>query len=598
MNKHIHSTSLLVLVSFLLFITISCKKDVNNGNTDQLTTTSIDGIDFKNKDNTVYIRLPAEPDRLNPTLTTNGYSRYVFANVFQELLSFDPVTLKEVPILAKSRPQVEITKEGVNYTYELFDNATWSDGQPVTAQDVLFSLKAVFNLNVTQAAPYRPGFFFVTDVIADPTNNKKFTVYTNEPYFLAETSINGTSILPAHIFDPNNLMGKYSLADMINNGEELAEEADMKAFAELFTSAPYSRDGDKLIGSGAYQVKSWEEGLSITLAKIDNWWAESGHPHTAAYPDSLVFRVIIDPATSINALKDELIDVSVQVDASDFVDLQTNEFVSEHYNFHTPDSYIYFYIAFNNDHPKLEDKRVRRAFAHLVDLDFLINEEYHGLATRMNNTPVLPSKSYFDSNLKEINLDIEKAKTLLSEAGWQDSNNNGTVDKEIDGELIEMELDYFISPGSKFGKIMAELIQDNAIQAGVQINIIPRNFRTVLEEDVRPRTYHIFTLAASGYPVPDDFNQLWHTSSNTPRGSNRVQFGNAESDAIIDKIRITLDEDKRADLYKQFQKIIYDEQPMVFLFAPKERIIISKRFDATTTSLRPGFRPASFKHLQ
>ncbi len=600
MNKSIQPTSILVLVSFLVFFTFSCISDppVEGGNNGTTIDPSIEGIDFKNKDNTVSIRLPAEPDRLNPSLTTSGYARYVFANIFQELLSFDPNTLKEVPILAKSRPQVEVTDDGVNFTYELFENATWSDGKPVTAQDVIFSFKTIFNLNIAEAAPYRPGYFFVTDISVDPANDKKFTVHTNEAYFVAETSINGMTILPAHVFDPENLMGKYTLADMITKGEELTEDADMKAFAELFTSAPYSRDGDKLIGSGAYQVRNWEEGQVITLSKIDNWWADEGHPNVSAYPDSLIYRVSTDQATSINSLKDELIDVNVQVDANDFVELQSNEFIKEHYNFHTPDAFVYYYLAFNNEDPQLSDKRVRRALTHLVDFDFLINEQFHGMATKMNNTPVLSSKPYFDKTLKAIEFDLNKAKTILDEAGWKDSNSNGTLDKEIDGELVELEIDYIVSPGSKFANAMAELIKDNAIQVGVQINIIPREFRAALQQDIAPRNYQMFGLAASGSPMPDDFKQLWHTSSNTPRGGNRVQFGNAETDAIIDKIRVTIDENERADLYKQFQKIIYDEQPMVFLFAPKERIIISKRFEATTTALRPGFRPGSFKHLQ
>lgn len=590
MTKQIKITSTLVLAAVLLFISYSC------GPEDPLT-------EFKNTDNTVYVRLPAEPDRLNPLLTTSSYSRYIYSKIFLELLSIDPVSLEEIPVLAKAKPTTSVItdsdgNEGIAYTYELVDNAQWSDGQAITATDVIFTYKALLNTNVAPAAPYRPFFAFISDIAVDPENNKKFTVFTNETYILAEASINSIAILPAHVFDPEGLMADISLADIIKDGEKIAELDNMKSFAELFTSTPYSRDGDKLIGSGAYRLEQWEAGQSITMSKIDNWWAADGAQNLIALPNKLVFKIIGENTTAINALKGEVIDVSAQMDARDFSKLKSNEFMVEHYNFYSPDTYSYLYIAMNNGSPKLSDKRIRRALAHLIDIESLIESEYDGLATPMNNTPVFPSKSYFDSDLKPIQYNLDKAKSLLAEAGWEDSNSNGTVDKEIDGQLVELELEYLVTPGTKFGNSLVKILQGNAEEAGIKINITQMDIRTLLGERVAAREYDLFGLGAIGEPIPDDFTQLWHTSSNTPRGTNRVQFGNAESDALIEKINRTLDEDERAVLYKEFQKIIYDEQPMIFLFVPQERIIVSKRFEMTPTSLKPGFRTNQFKHLQ
>ncbi len=600
MTRHLKTTSILILAILLLFINYSCTSDPKPSDE---TPDLVSSVEFKNKDNTVNIRLPAEPDRLNPVLTTNSYSRYIYSNIFLELLSYNPVSLKEEPVLVKAKPIANIItddegNEGVAYTYELLDNARWSDGQPLTATDVIFTYKAIFNVNVAEAAIFRAALAFISDIVADPANDKKFTVYTNEVYILAEASINSTAILPAHIFDPENLMADIPLADMIKDGEKVGNQEKMKAFAELFTSPPYSRDGDKLIGTGAYKVDKWDAGQSITMSKIDNWWAADGSSNLVAYPDQFVFKIIPDNTTAINALKGELIDISAQVDAGDFTELKSNEFMKSHYNFYTPDTYSYYYIAMNNGDPKLSDKRVRRALTHLTDIDFLINEQFNGLATPLNNTPVHPSKSYFDKDLKPIEYNVEKAKALLAEAGWKDSNANGIVDKEIDGKRVELELEYLVTPGSKFGNAMANLLKDNSAEAGIKINIIPMEMRALLGERVAQRKYDLFGLGAISEPVPDDFNQLWHTSSNNPRGTNRVQFGNAETDALIEKINRTLDENERAVLYKKFQEIIYDEQPMVFLFVPQERIIVSKRFEMTPTSLRPGFKPNRFKLLQ
>ena len=98
-------------------------------------------------------------------------------------------------------------------------------------------------------------------------------------------------------------------------------------------------------------------------------------------------------------------------------------------------------------------------------------------------------------------------------------------------------------------------------------------------------------------PLPDDPKQLWHTSSDTPDGSNRFGFGNAESDALIDAIRTTLDVDERAVLYKKFQELFYEEQPVILLFSPREKIAISKRLKGAPSILKPGFLVNTFEIL-
>ena len=107
-------------------------------------------IQFKHTNNTVYVRLQGEPDKLNPLVTTNGYSRIVYERFFQSPLTFDPKTLEMVPLLAKSRPEIKAITQGpyaggISYTFELIPNAKWDNGQSVTAEDVVFTFKAIFN---------------------------------------------------------------------------------------------------------------------------------------------------------------------------------------------------------------------------------------------------------------------------------------------------------------------------------------------------------------------------------------------------------------------------------------------------------------------
>lgn len=561
-------------------------------------------VTFKHTDNTVRARLAAEPDRLSPFLTTSGYARPIYEQLFLPLLEYNKGTFEWQPALAVARPAIEEITEGPNtggimYTYELFEGATFSDGQAVTVEDAIFSFKILYNYNIAEAAPFRPGYRAVADVVADPNNPRRFSVLATEKYILAEDTYSSTPIYPKHAFDPDGLMDNYTFVQLKENGEALAEEENLQQFAELFRSAPYSREGDKIFGAGPYRLTAWEDGQYITLRRVDNWWADAvNHPTLEAYPDSLVFKIIKDQATAVTALESEEIDLARSLDAQNLVELQNNAFVTEHYDIHTPSTFNYYFVALNNKEPRLADKRVRRALAHIIDVQEIIDQAFEGFASRQVG-PISPKKKSYNSDLELIQRDYDKAAALLSEAGWEDSNSNGTRDKEIDGELMELDFDYLYVPGGQFGEAMAQLMKDGASRVGINITLVARDIRTLLGQDVANRDYDMYGAGAGGYHMPDDLMPLWHTSGNVPRGQNRWQFGNDETDALIEEINQTLDETERNELYREFQAIVYDEQPLIFLFAPQERMAISKRFDnANAYEVLPNYNIREFKAKQ
>lgn len=563
------------------------------------------GPEFKYNDNTVRARLAAEPDRLNPYLTVSGYARPIYQEIFLPLLEYNHETFEPTPALAIGRPVIEEITEGPNaggvkYTYELNEYATFSDGKPVRVEDVIFSFKLLFNLNIAEAGPHRNSYLAMTDVVLDAENPRKFTVVTKEKYILAEDSYSGTNVYPEHVFDPEGLMADYQIADLIANGEALAEEAPLQQFADQFLSAPFSRDADKLIGSGPYLMREWVDGDYISMVRDPNWWADKvpgGHASLHAYPDSIVFRIIPDQTTAVNALKNELIDVAPELDANNFVEERENEFLKDRYDFLTKETFNFFFVAMNNKSPLLEDKRVRRALAHVLDVQIIIDAAYAGLGTPIAG-PVSPSKAHANKDLPLLEKDIEKAKALLTEAGWEDTNDNGIRDKMINGELVEMEMEYLVTPGSIFASTLSEVTKDGASQVGVAITIVPREPRVMMGEDVANRDYTLYGYGAGGNHLLDDFMQLWHTSSNTPRGSNRWQFGNAETDALIEKINVTIDPAERHQLYQEFQRIVYDEQPLIFLFSPMARMVVSKRWEGNISQLAPNYILRDFKLIK
>ncbi len=590
---HIRSISLLAII--LAFLA-ACKGDKPK---EDAVDTSI----FKNQDNTVYARLPAEPDRLNPIISTNVYARVVNEQIFLYLLHFDPQTLELQPQLAKGRPKVEELSNGeyaggVAYTFEIHEEASWDNGQPITARDFEFTLKALFNPKVN-AAGVRAYLDYIRDVQPDPGNPKRFTVFTDKKYIIGETAVSNIPILPEYIYDPGGLLKTISLKELADpaRAEQLAKEnRAVQDFADAFNSPRFSREKGFIAGSGPYEFEEWATGQRIILNRKKNWWGDKlaeQYPLLQAFPDKLVFMIIPDQSAAIVALKDQQVDVTSQIDAKDFVDLRGNEMVNQLYQLHTPSSLVYYFIGINNKKDKLADKRVRRALAHLVDVPSLVDGLFYGLAERTVG-PFHPAKPYYHKGLEPIPFDPEKARALLAEAGWEDTNGNGIADKEINGQRVEMELEFKISSASKFANSHALLFQEDAKKAGVAVNIVPKEF-TVLIDDTKKRDYELYSGAWAQDPVIDDPKQLWHSESDTPDGSNRVGFTNARADSLIEEIRVTLNEGKRNQLYKEFQELVYDEQPYVFLFSPLERIAISRRFEAQPSARRPGFIVNGFK---
>ncbi|MCB0550888.1 MAG: hypothetical protein KDD19_25185 [Phaeodactylibacter sp.] len=600
---HIRSISLLAILFLLL---AACKGDKKP------QEETIDPSIFKNQDNTVYTRLPAEPDRLNMLLSTNVYARVVNEQLFLYLLHFDPKTLELTPQLAKSRPSIEEITEGpyqggVAYTFEIHEEAAWDNGQPITGKDFEFTLKALFNPKVN-AANIRAYLDYIRDIEIDAGNPRKFTVLTDKKYIIGETAVSNIPILPEYVYDPNGWMKNVPLNHLtdtayvsqltgpaVPNGQLAQESQAVQDFADAFNSPQYSREKGFIVGSGPYEFEEWVTGQRIVLNRKKGWWGDKladRFPLLQAYPEKLSFLIIPDQSAAVTALKDQQIDVTGQIDAKDFVDLRENEMVNQLYNLHTPSSLVYYFVAMNNKKPRLADKRVRRALAHLVDVPALIEDLFYGLAERTVG-PFHPAKSYYNKGLAPIEYNPEKARALLAEAGWEDTNGNGIVDKEINGELVEMELEYKVSSAGKFANSQALLFQNDAKKAGVKVNIVAKEF-TVLIDDAKKRDYELYSGAWAQDPVIDDPKQLWHSESDTPDGGNRVSFSNAEADRLIEEIRVALDEDKRYQLYQEFQELIYEEQPYIFLFAPLERIAISKRFKAEPTARRPGYLVNSF----
>ena len=212
---------------------------------------------------------------------------------------------------------------------------------------------------------------------------------------------------------------------------------------------------------------------------------------------------------------------------------------------------------------------------HLMDVEGYSENIFYGLAERVS-TFIHPSKKKFvNDKLVLPDYNIEKAKAMLAEAGWGDSNQDGTLDRMIDGERVDFKVEFLYPSVAKTSEKGVLIYQEACKKVGVEIIPVGMDFKLMLEK-LRKREFDMYFGLWQAAPVESDPTQLWHTNS-INGGNNYVSFGNAKSDALIEKLTKELDEDKRAVSYKELEQMVDDEAPYIFLMASKNRLAIHKK---------------------
>lgn len=538
----------------------------------------------------------SDADMLNPTNYSDAGAGYIIKNIFQSLMEIDFKSLELTPLLAESRPQIEKTPEGgLRITYTIRPEAKWDNGQPITPQDVEFTLKVIKNPKVKNER-IRPYYEFITDFVTYPEEPRKFTLVSNTVYILAEASSGDYSILPEYFYDPKGLMKSFTIKGLTLEQSKYANDPKLAEFADDFNSEKRGREKDFISGSGAYKLEEWATGQRIVLVKKENWWGsqiKNGGDYFVANAPKITYQTINDQTTALVALKAGNLDVMRSIKSKDFATLPESEKFTENFNAHTPVMLAYTYIGLNTRKPQLADKNVRQALAHLIDVDKQIKIIKYGQAQRVVG-PIHPSKkSEYNSDIVAFDYNPEKAKQMLTDAGWKDTDGDGVLDKVVNGQKVQMNLEFTYNSGNDERKSTALLMQEDARKVGININVVAQDWSVYLE-NLKNHKFDVFFGAWVQAPVPNDHKQIFHSESYND-GSNYTGFGSAASDALIDSIRVELDENKRAAMNKRFQVMLHEESPYIFMYAPTERIAIHKRFtNAEPSMMRPGYWEAGF----
>ncbi len=542
---------------------------------------------------TLNVRLASEPDNLHPMFSKSSYATQIENLILIPLAEFDPQSLVLTPLLVTEVNNGQEITEGEfegfqRFSIQIRPEATWADGTPITAEDYLFTIKAARNPKVN-ASSWKGYLSVIESVEIDPNDPKKFEVVISSNDFLTQLVAYNFNIFPKHLYDPEGLMSQLSIGDLeTENVDSLAEaQPNLEVFAQRFEGITHMRD--IVTGAGPYELEEWATGQFIRLKRKADWWADKIENRPSmlnAYPDRIVYHIIPDENTALTSLKDGSIDVMGEVTSSAFINLRDDKTYESKLDFYTPAVMQYHYLELNCRNPKLSDVKVRQALAHLLDYDALFDNLTMGLAEKTTG-PFHPGKPYYNKDLKPIEQDFDKARKLLAEAGWADTNDDGVVDKEINGKRTELELEIMVSQRPE-GQQLALIMKESAKEVGINLELVTKASREIIA-DLRKRDFEIVPLRNRSNPSVDDPYQLWHSDNDNPGGNNRSGFRNERADEVIMEIRSTEDDSRRIELFKELQEIIFEEQPVIFLYVPLEKIVVSEKYKMQPSDRRPGY---------
>ncbi|TIH16580.1 peptide-binding protein [Marinifilum sp. JC120] len=465
----------------------------------------------------------AEPMCLISTLSTDSASHAAASKIFVSPLKYN----KDIELVPYAAESFEVLEGGKLFKFKLREDIKWFDGQPLTAEDVEFT----YNLMIDPDTPTAYAGDFKN--IMEFKRTGKYTFEVRYDKVFARSLITWAShILPKHVLE----------------GEDL-------------NTTKYRRNP---IGAGPYKLKEWVSGRRLVLEANEDYF--EGRP----YIDELVYRIIPDLSTQFMELKSgSLDDMSLTPQQYSFQTKGGNwerDFQKFKYL-----SFSYTYLGFNMESPFFSDVRVRRAINYAVDKEEIVKGVLLGMGYPAMG-PYKPGTWVFNDKLKPYGYQPEKAKALLKEAGWSDSDGDGLLDRE--GRPFSFTI--LTNQGNSLRIKAATIIQNRLKGIGIEVKIRTVEWAAFLKDFILKGRFDATILSWNILQDPDSYT-VWHSSKAANGGLNFIKYKNSELDELLEKGRSTLDQKERKVIYDRIQEIMHEEQPYCFLYVPMSLPIFSSR---------------------
>jgi len=458
----------------------------------------------------------SKPDIINPILTSETISVNLMSLIFSGLVRFDAVG-QPIPDLAR---RWEISNDGLVWTFFLRNDVVFHDGHPLTADDVEFTYKAI--MDPANMSPRAKRYELIDQM--ETEGDYIFRIVLKHP-FAPFMSRLGWPIAPKH------LLGNEPFVDT------------------TFNRCP--------VGTGPFKLVDWTEDDTIILDANRNYFRKD-----RPILDRLIFKTYPNREAALQAIAHGEMDIALNLTASDLL------FVNKHrsFNVYSASSAVYYAVIFNLKDQVLKDIRVRKALDHAVDVNSIIKNQLknHG---EICTGPFGVNSWAYNPNVKPTPYSIERARELLKQAGWANTDEDGILIKN--GQPFELSL---IAPNiSDTLERIAVAVKAQLAKVGIRVKLI----HTLDDSELFGTPFQtIITMIAVGAD-PEYTRRSWHSKSGK---TNLASYENKFVDHMMDLGRQEREPEKRKVIYHRIHEMIHDDCPAIFLSSAFEYIGSNYRF--------------------
>ncbi len=485
------------------------------------------------------ITMRSEPKTLNPVLAQDAPSRDVIRCLTADLIHINRASQKTEPALAKSWT---VSRDGKQYTLRLRRGLRFSDGQPLDADDVVFSFQVYLDEKID--SPQRD----LLVVGGKPISVEKVDQYTvrfemAQPYAAAERLFDGIAILPRHLLESVYRGGSFS--DTWN------------------VAMPPSQ----FAGLGPFRLKEYVPGQRIVLERNPYYWKEDKSGHRLPYLDQIVFLFVASEDAQVIRFQAGDADILTRFSAENFTVLEKQQ-AAKHY--HLDDlgaglEYNFLFFNLNGVDPKVlpeiarkqawfQDKRFRQAVSAAIDRDSIVRLVYNGRATPLWTQVTPGNRLWIDPGISHPAMSVAHARELLQSAGFSWKSDGALVD----GHGSPVEFSILTSSSNAQRVKIATLIQDDLSKLGMNVQIASLEFHTMVDRLLTTHDYEAAVMGlVSGDADPTSEMNVWMSNGDThlwhPNQTQPATPWEAEMDRLMQQQLVTLDYAKRKRLYDRVQ---------------------------------------------
>ena len=514
----------------------------------------------------------SDPDTFNYALNNSPYS--VFPFIYNGLIRENGLTAELEPELAESW---SISPDRVQITFTLREGLKWSDGKPITADDVIFTYQDIY-LNNKIPTVYKDWLRIgTTDVF--PSVQKldrrrvKFTL--PEPFAPFLRSVGVLAILPAHVL------------------RSLVLSSDAQGNPQFLSTWSTDTNPQKIIGNGPYILESYTPSQRVVLRRNPYYWRFDARGNTLPYIERIILSIIYSTDNQLLRFRSGELD-SLDVNPEMFRLLKREEKRGK-YTIHNggPRLGIRF-VGFNLNKARNAQEKpfvdpiksrwfnnlaFRQAVAYAIDRERMNNNIYRGLG-QLQHSPMAVQSPYYlspEEGLKVYNYNPEKAKQLLLDNGFQYNFKQELLD--WDGNRVEFTI--LVKSEEKSRVDAAVQIQQDLSKIGIKADLQVLNFNVVLKKLLSSRDWECYVGAfEAGVVEPHLVSLFWYSGGSfhqfnqgtqpgeTPLKGWEVSDWEQEIDSLFNAGVKELDLSKRKAIYNQFQQIVAEELPVFFLVNP------------------------------